>query len=149
MTGALAAPCTGFPFIRGRTRTRPLSGGSSSHPLYQVICLLLTSGSFPQLLIPDFDQSILVPGTALTTFIYYQNIVFVSSVLNHSILVAAFMILESDNDPKGRGLIPRSFKTNIVSLCPVLRIRIYYYADPDPGSKKCPYGSGCGCGSES
>ena len=25
---------------------------------------------------------------------------------------------------------------------PVLRIRIYYYADPDPGSKKCPYGSG-------
>ena len=24
----------------------------------------------------------------------------------------------------------------------VLRIRIYYYADPDPGSKKCPYGSG-------
>ena len=29
----------------------------------------------------------------------------------------------------------------------VLRIRIYYrtyYADPDPGSKKCPYGSGSG-----
>ena len=24
----------------------------------------------------------------------------------------------------------------------VLRIRIYYYADPDPGSKKFPYGSG-------
>ena len=24
----------------------------------------------------------------------------------------------------------------------VLRIRIYYYADPDPGFKKCPYGSG-------
>ena len=24
----------------------------------------------------------------------------------------------------------------------VLRIRIYYYADPDPGSKKCPYRSG-------
>ena len=23
----------------------------------------------------------------------------------------------------------------------VLRIRIYYYADPDPGSQKCPYGS--------
>ena len=26
----------------------------------------------------------------------------------------------------------------------VLWIRIYYYADPDPGSKKCPYGSGSG-----
>ena len=23
-----------------------------------------------------------------------------------------------------------------------LRIRIYYYADPDPGSQKCPHGSG-------
>ena len=27
-------------------------------------------------------------------------------------------------------------------LYPVLRIRIYYYVDPDPGSQKCPYGSG-------
>ena len=25
---------------------------------------------------------------------------------------------------------------------PVLRIRTYYYADRDPGSKKYPYGSG-------
>ena len=32
-----------------------------------------------------------------------------------------------------------NFQVNFVS---VLRIRIYYYADPDPGSKKCPYGSG-------
>ena len=27
------------------------------------------------------------------------------------------------------------------TLQSVLRIRIYYYADPDPGPKKCPYGS--------
>ena len=31
-----------------------------------------------------------------------------------------------------------------MNLFPVLRIRMYYYADPDsdPVSKKCPYGSG-------
>ena len=32
--------------------------------------------------------------------------------------------------------------TETDDLKTVLRIRIYYYADPDPGSKKCPYGSG-------
>ena len=26
----------------------------------------------------------------------------------------------------------------------MLRIRIFYYADPDPGFKKCPYRSGSG-----
>ena len=37
-------------------------------------------------------------------------------------------------------LIPSKFAL----WCAVLRIRIYYYVDPDPGSKKCPYGSGSG-----
>ena len=27
-------------------------------------------------------------------------------------------------------------------LSPVFRIRISFYADPNPGSQKCPYGSG-------
>ena len=36
-----------------------------------------------------------------------------------------------------------SYKTD-QAFQAVLRIRIYYYADPDPGSKKCPYGSGSG-----
>ena len=31
-----------------------------------------------------------------------------------------------------------------ISFKAVLRIRTYYYADPDPGSKKCPYESGSG-----
>ena len=44
------------------------------------------------------------------------------------------------SDPCGSGS-----ETLILGQCmilTVLRIRIYYYADPDPGSKKCPYGSG-------
>ena len=27
---------------------------------------------------------------------------------------------------------------------PVFRIRVSFHADPDPGSQKCPYGSGSG-----
>ena len=33
---------------------------------------------------------------------------------------------------------------SIINNTAVLRIHIYYYADPDLGSKKCPYGSGSG-----
>ena len=47
------------------------------------------------------------------------------------------MRIHADPDPqpccKAKDLAP--FKA-------VLRIRIYYYTDPDPVSKKCPYESG-------
>ena len=47
---------------------------------------------------------------------------------------------------KDAGGIPPFFAVNIFKQedprPPVLRIRINYYADTDPGSKKCPYGSG-------
>ena len=40
------------------------------------------------------------------------------------------------------------FQNVFVVLGAVFRIRISFHADPDPGSQKCPYGSGCGSGSK-
>ena len=34
--------------------------------------------------------------------------------------------------------------TNVQMFPAVFRIRKIFYADPDPGSRKCPYGSGSG-----
>ena len=39
--------------------------------------------------------------------------------------------------------IPVLIHTNTMAqFAPVFRIRISFHADPDPGSQKCPYGSG-------
>ena len=40
-------------------------------------------------------------------------------------------------------------KQKNVNKFTVFRIRISFYADPDPGFQKCLYGSRCGCGSRS
>ena len=71
---------------------------------------------------------------------------------NENLYDVKIVVQDADGDEKGGQkkhtlilftwirILP--WPTNLQAMISLLRIRIYYYVDPDPGSQKCPNGSG-------